>query len=465
MSKYTFLFIIFSLFFSVSSAKAQSDLLITEIMYDLQGSDTDQSGISKEWIEIYNYSLEPIDITDWKFIDSNGPHGLNAPPINGGQGSMLLQPNQYAILTGNASLFLANHPSFTGTLIDTVMYIKNISDSLSLRDEAASTVVSVSFSSSLGANGNGKTLELNSQGVWFEGLFDGGTPGEENSIWQQNPQPPPPPPAEPPPPPPQPDEPPPSSTEIPSAPETTPDNTQTTQEPLPSEQQEPPAKIEVYLSELIPNPLGADSDLEFIEIVNLGDSVVDLSGWTITDPTKIFVIGTDILLEPKKYLVFYAHETHINLNNDGDTIKFFDKNNELKDAIQYGKTKEGFSLVKIDGSWLWTQEATPGEKNKLSASSDMPGTETQTIEPNAVAIATAPDINEDVSAVKTEKSVPANNNADSFFGQDDNEQINQLKAQSSTWLKSKNFLVLSLALLLGFLGGFAVFIIRKKLRA
>jgi len=95
----------------------------------------------------------------------------------------------------------------------------------------------------------------------------------------------------------------------------------------------------------------------------------------------------------------------------------------------------------------------------------MPGTEAQTIEPNAVAIATAPDINEGVSAVKTEKSVSVNNSADPFFGQDDNEQINRLKAQSSAWLKSKNFLVLSLALLLGFLGGFAVFIIRKKLRA
>ena len=54
---------------------------------------------------------------------------------------------------------------------------------------------------------------------------------------------------------------------------------------------------------------------EFIEIVNFGKGAVDLSGWTITDPTKTFVTEDGTLLEPGKYLVFYAHETHINLNN------------------------------------------------------------------------------------------------------------------------------------------------------
>ncbi|OHA52810.1 MAG: hypothetical protein A3A97_00470 [Candidatus Terrybacteria bacterium RIFCSPLOWO2_01_FULL_40_23] len=456
MSKYTFLFL-FGIFFFVSRADATDTIIISEIAW--MGTSLDSQN---EWVELYNPSSQDMNLDGWAFVGMDAASSVKISKTLSGT----IPANGFFLLerTDNETVPNVSVPQeqiYSGSLLDA-------GENIELKNNTGQIIDSI-YASTAGwpagdkTSGSKKPMERTTDGSWTTSATIDGTP--QNTL-ASAPQPPPPPPTEPPPPPPQPDEPPPpSSTEIPSAPETTPDNTQTTQEPLPSEQQEPPAKIEVYLSELIPNPLGADSDLEFIEIVNLGDSVIDLSGWTITDPTKIFVVGTDTLLEPKKYLVFFAHETHINLNNDGDTIKFFDKNNALKDAIQYGKTKEGFSLVKIDGSWLWTQEATPGEKNKLSASSDMPGTEAQTIEPNAVAIATAPDINEGVSAVKTEKSVSVNNSADPFFGQDDNEQINRLKAQSSAWLKSKNFLVLSLALLLGFLGGFAVFIIRKKLRA
>ena len=39
---------------------------ITEIMYDLEGTDTD-----REWIEVHNETGTEIDLTGWKFYDGS----------------------------------------------------------------------------------------------------------------------------------------------------------------------------------------------------------------------------------------------------------------------------------------------------------------------------------------------------------------------------------------------------------
>ena len=48
-----------------------SALVISEIMYDPQGSDTD-----REWIEVLNDTQSSIDMTGWKFFEANTNHGL-----------------------------------------------------------------------------------------------------------------------------------------------------------------------------------------------------------------------------------------------------------------------------------------------------------------------------------------------------------------------------------------------------
>lgn len=165
------------------------DLAINEIMYDLEGSDT-LSGKSREWIEVYNNSGREITLTGgsggWRFNDGSN-HLLNEPAA---QGSMVIPAGGYAILAGDAALFLADHSGFGGTIIDTVMSLKNTSATLKISVSDGTIIDELTYDSSWGANGNGKTLERksasggsNDSANWAQSSAPGGTPGAANN-WE-----------------------------------------------------------------------------------------------------------------------------------------------------------------------------------------------------------------------------------------------------------------------------------------
>ncbi len=163
------------------------DLVINEIMYDLEGSDT-LNNKSREWIEIYNNSNRAITLTGgtngWRFSDGSN-HLLNEPAA---QGSMTIPVGGYAILAGDAATFLADHSGFSGTVIDTVMSLKNSTSTIKISAPDGTVIDQVTYSNSWGANGNGKTLERKSAGGgsndpsnWGVSLANGGTPGAANN--------------------------------------------------------------------------------------------------------------------------------------------------------------------------------------------------------------------------------------------------------------------------------------------
>lgn len=156
---------------------ASPTILINEIMYDVKDlPDTDH-----EWVEIYNAGDVSVTLTGWKFADSSN-HTLNAPPANGGQGSLTIASHDYAILSGNAATYLADHPWFTGTVIDTVMSLNNNGATLSILSNAGAVIDTVTYTSSQGGSGDGKTLSR----------FDAGfsptnpTPGYQNENSMQS---------------------------------------------------------------------------------------------------------------------------------------------------------------------------------------------------------------------------------------------------------------------------------------
>jgi len=152
---------------------AAGDIVFMEIAYDLKGADD-----GHEWVEIYNASADEVDITSWKFNDGDN-HLLNVPPKNGGQGAMIIPAGGYAVLAGDASVFLSEHPGFSGTIIDTVMSLNNTAGTLTLSDKDGAAIDSVSYQKELGANGNGLTLEKIGL-IWKESAVEGGTPGSTN---------------------------------------------------------------------------------------------------------------------------------------------------------------------------------------------------------------------------------------------------------------------------------------------
>jgi hypothetical protein len=131
-----------------------ANVSINEIMYDLEGTDT-----NREWIELYNSSETAVDITeDWRFNDGSS-HLMNNQEI------FSIPANSYIILASNKDTFLSEHVGFLGIVIDTVMNLNNEGDILKILDATGSTIDTITYSSSQGANGDGNSLQL-INGVW-----------------------------------------------------------------------------------------------------------------------------------------------------------------------------------------------------------------------------------------------------------------------------------------------------------
>jgi len=150
---------------------------ISEIMYDLPGSDADG-----EWIEIYNNDSVVENLTGWKFFESGTNHGLTLT-----SGSWSLDAGAYAIIADNSVTFLQDNPSYAGILFDSSFSLSNTGEQIGLKNSSLELIESIAYSSSWGANGNGNSLQF-VNGNWCEG---NSTPGSANVCTVQEPPPPP----------------------------------------------------------------------------------------------------------------------------------------------------------------------------------------------------------------------------------------------------------------------------------
>lgn len=169
-------------------ADGEAAITFSEIMYDLPGGDN-----NREWVEIYNYGQEAIELNAnaWRFNDGSN-HTLRLV-----QGDWTLEPAEAAILTADDQTFLSEHQDFNGAVFDTAMSLNNNGGTIIL-SVGGQIVSEVDYSVNWGAGGNGKTLAkiqpagANEADNWAESATDGGTPGivelpeEEPQIIEQS---------------------------------------------------------------------------------------------------------------------------------------------------------------------------------------------------------------------------------------------------------------------------------------
>jgi hypothetical protein len=145
-------FILFGWFLpSIVNAQA----VITEIMYDVEGTDT-----GREWIEIKNIGSEEIDLSAWKFYEANTNHKITA------MGSSILSPGGFALLVDDPAKFKTDNPIFSGLIFDSVFSLGNTGETVVLRDQNAADIDTVTYSSESGANGDGNSLQKTAAGTW-----------------------------------------------------------------------------------------------------------------------------------------------------------------------------------------------------------------------------------------------------------------------------------------------------------
>jgi len=132
-----------------------------------------------------------------------------------------------------------------------------------------------------------------------------------------------------------------------------------------------------FINEFLPRP-GFDWNLdgkvdtfdEFIELKNVGNADMNLSGWRLDDEADFpgalssapYTI-TDLILKPGEYAVFYASQTNILLSDGGDSVRLFDASGDIMDVIDFTIAKvEDESVCRLpdgNGFGSWFNDCTP----------------------------------------------------------------------------------------------------------
>lgn len=163
---------VFVLFLLISPIPVLAKVFISEIMYDLDGSDS-----KREWVEIFNSGNDAVSLSGWRFYENSSNHKLTLI-----QGDESIASGGYAVITNNAEKFLLDWPKFSGTIFDSSFSLSNSGEQLIVRDSELMDIDSVIYSSEQGANGDGNSLYYT--GVkWSSG---NPTPGSGSLIVSTN---------------------------------------------------------------------------------------------------------------------------------------------------------------------------------------------------------------------------------------------------------------------------------------
>jgi len=166
--------------FSIDTSAAK-EIVINEINYN-SANDFD----SGDWIELYNISDQPIDISNWYFSDSDSSHKFIFP--NG----TIIEPDSYLVVVDNDSAFTSRFPDIKNYVSETGFGLSGSGEFMKLVNDEGQIIDSLTYDDSLpwpvDANGGGATLELidahsnNSLPENWESSLNHGTPGKLNSV-------------------------------------------------------------------------------------------------------------------------------------------------------------------------------------------------------------------------------------------------------------------------------------------
>ena len=162
-----------------------ASVVINEIMYD----PSDES--RGEFVELYNPTSTPINVSGWKLSDD----GSDIDDLAGfGGGSTTIPAGGYAVITDedtNVSVPASAIHLTTGDSSICTPGLKNTGETIRLNDSSGNLVDQVNYTSPpMPPCANGYSLERinplgssNDPDNWNKSKVDGGTPGEENSVY------------------------------------------------------------------------------------------------------------------------------------------------------------------------------------------------------------------------------------------------------------------------------------------
>lgn len=151
----------------------QAQIVINEIMYDPEGTDT-----GREWVEVYNSGNQNVDLVTYKIFENNVNHKLI---LISDTSTSVIEPNEYAILADNAEKFLLDYPDFSGLLFDSAFSLNNTGEILMINDSSGVTVDHFEYGAELGAGNTGNSLQRNDNGFWIDAKATPGTTNKQTT--------------------------------------------------------------------------------------------------------------------------------------------------------------------------------------------------------------------------------------------------------------------------------------------
>lgn len=322
------------------------DLKINEVMYNADGSDT-----SKEWIEIYNASPHSCNLEDYSIKINDSNHR-----IYGASSTAIIASNDYALISSNPATFKTLFTTTSEPILKSAISLTNNVATIYLLNDNI-TINSFAYSSSSGAYGNGLSLQL-INGTWQESWP---TPNEPNILRATS-----------------------LATSSQSAQLTLAEQATST----PSSTV-PKITYNLRINEIMYDALGSDSQKEWLEIYNAGQTIniesckiVDLQSGKESSHSLYFLSPTSslesnqfaVVLNDKDSTIFY--QIFPNFNGMLLRSNFTLPNTTQKIALQCedakidektylaseGGSGNGLSLQYFSDSWQ-EAEPTPGAEN------------------------------------------------------------------------------------------------------
>jgi hypothetical protein len=120
----------------------------------------------------------------------------------------------------------------------------------------------------------------------------------------------------------------------------------------------------IIITEVFPNPKGADTNKEWIELYNLGRPTYDLAGWSFKINGKTVKISEG-KIKPSSYFVFKSEK--LTLPNSSADIQLLGPSGNLIAQFQYDETFEDQSISSSQSGKgkIHTKNISPGQPNSL----------------------------------------------------------------------------------------------------
>ncbi len=162
-------------------SSATTEIIINEINYN--SSSLFNSG---DWVELYNGNTFSVDLSGWKFTDSDPTHAFSFPS------GTIIEPDHYVVLAEDSTLLVSSFPDVKNYFDKMGFGLSGSGESMKLMNEKGITVDSLEYDDQspwpLEADGNGATLELvnpekdNTLGINWKASIGHGSPGRKNSV-------------------------------------------------------------------------------------------------------------------------------------------------------------------------------------------------------------------------------------------------------------------------------------------